>query len=424
MNLVFLFLLVSQIATAASRDVDGNVVADDATRNDSLFNSTVNPDPTDPEPSFSQKDTFTLQSNLMYGCVDTSLNGRSDDVCQSNPKAPECVGLSASLSNATNCLEYIVPANPALGCKTYGTAEHPMEDWIAFGNNYFNTLAQCSDTKTSNDTTKKSLKSLTEMIAFDPTSPVGSGPSILSGAQKSGINSSISVGNISDENDWNNLLNKFDDGASRLGYQNGDLIKSAQKKQSFFDVVTSSPFAEDLNVVNRAKIESGIADASFIVERVKANSKLAKSETENPETMADISASNSSKNEVVNQNIREEKTESGAANQLPSNPIIAEAKSLEAPAVIRKQTLAERIAEIERLAKEQRKNRSIASLEEKNSELKKNLERRETSNEDKTLFQRVALVYKKHHARLKYIEPSRVGASILELEKPAIFNDL
>jgi hypothetical protein len=397
---MILSLLLPIFLFAATRDaITGNVTADANTKNDTLFETTVNV-----EPTFQQNESFTVQSNVMYGCVDTSLGGRQDAVCQTNPKAPECVGLKKTLENATNCLEYFVPAT--LGCKTYGTTEHSAEDWVAFGNNFYNTLGQCAVTKTSNDEKRDKLVSLTDMVVYDPTNPNGiGGPGILSGVPNSGANSTISQ---KPANELEQILQNLDDGASRLGYQTGDIIKSAQRKESFLSVVMDSPFVNDLNVVNRSMFESGIQNAELIVARVKETKNLSADAETNPEpsspsegALSSTGATNSMPLTAGDTSTSETTTAAlFAADNLEKKvepiPISLEVKSDFA----KKPLLADRIAEIERAALEKKNNRNLASTEPAPKEFEKSLNS-DFGSEDTSLFQRIRFAYKRQLSGLQ-----------------------
>lgn len=428
-----LFFIMTLNAFSATKDADGNIVADAATQNDELFEATVNV-----EPKFSQLESFTVQSNVMYNCVDTSLNGRQDNVCQTNPNAPECVGLRKTLENATNCLEYFVPAT--LGCKTYGTAEHPAEDWVAFGNNYYNTLSQCTGTKTSSDGTKQRLQSLTEMLMYDPNAPTGPGITLLKDYSQSGWNSGISE-TKKEEGLFSSL---WKDGASLLGYQDGDIIKSAAKKESFFDVVVNSPFVNDLNVVNREKFENGVTNSSMIIERVKAAGKFPtmvaqEGDANNTEpTTASVASANSSISPtdqalgstvplagpgmtIANQSSGfsvEPKLENVAKN----TPISSDSNKVDTTVstFARKPLLAEKIAELEMAAKQKKNIRSLASEEEPKTDTNDSLA---FGSEEVTLFQRVRKNYSKRQEGFRS-SGAKTTDSILQLEKPQIFQDL
>lgn len=434
--ITLLCLLIAMETFAATKDAEGNIIADETTKNDELFNATVNV-----EPKFSQEESFIVQSNVMYNCVDTSLNGRQDDVCVTNPKAPECVGLKKTLENATNCLEYFVPAT--LGCKTYGTAEHPAEDWVAFGNNYFTTLSQCTGTKTTSDDKKQKLQSLTEMLVYDPNSQVNSGPTLLKNYSQSGWNSTISE-TKKEEGLFSKLWN---DGSSLLGYQDGDILKSAAKGDSFFDVVINSPFANDLNVVNREKLENGITNSALIIERIKSAGKLptmvAEEETPTVETSVSVNTENLGTLTAQQNNTSQTATNSTSLagpgflgpeqfNATASNsPTVPKAETPEKAAqnsprttdstFARKPLLAERIAQMELAAKQKKEIRSLASEGQADSE--------EVANslmygsEDISLFQRIRTSYSKRQDGFRALG-AKTTESILQIEKPKIFEEL
>lgn len=436
--ITLLCLLFTIESFAATKDAEGNIIADETTKNDELFEATVNV-----EPKFSQEESFIVQSNVMYNCVDTSLNGRQDDICVTNPKAPECVGLKKTLENATNCLEYFVPAT--LGCKTYGTAEHPAEDWVAFGNNYFTTLSQCTGTKTTSDDTKQKLQSLTEMIVYDPNSIVSSGPTLLKNYSQSGWNSTISE-TKKEEGVFSKLWN---DGSSLLGYQDGDILKSAAKGDSFLDVVINSPFANDLNVVNREKLENGITNSAIIIERIKSAGKLptmAAEEDTAPSIESSVSV-DTGKIGIPTSQQNNTPQSSQSSTSLPgpgflsadqvnataftSSPTTQKADTSEKltqnstqtveSSFGRKPLLAERIAQMELAAKQKKEIRSLASEEKPDSE--------DTANslmygsEEVSLFQRVRKFYSKRQEGFRAMG-AKTTESILQIEKPKIFEEL
>lgn len=405
---MMLLLLLPITLFAATRDINGNVTADAATANEKLFDSTV-----EVEPTFQQNESFTVQGNVMYGCVDTTLNGRQDDICVTNSKAPECVGLKKTLENATNCLEYFVPAT--LGCKTYGTAEHSPEDWVAFGNNYYNTLSQCAVTKSENDEKREKLVSLTDMVVYDPTNPNGlGGPGIASGLNKASVNSTVS------QNSTEQLsLQNIDDGASRLGYQTGDIIKSALRKEPFLNVVLDSPFVNDLNVVNRSKFESGIQNADSIVARVKESRNFTADADSNTDTQPTVTteittASTPAAQQAATPTAENSRSPTFAADSFEKKVEIAPIKvnvNSEGP---KRPLLADRIAEIERAALEQRKKRALASEENQKVEAPQT-QNADLGSEETSLFQRIRIAYQRQQNGLQ-AKSKNSAAQILGLD--------
>jgi hypothetical protein len=221
--------------------------------------------------NLSQEDSYTLVSNTLYGCVEVAASGRDDGACKTDPNHPECAGVARALANATNCLEYFTPAT--LGCKRYGTAEYSLEEWIAVGDQFQAQMVSCAERKKIFEDKKLDLKlgSLTQNIgAANYKTSIPGGPSLAGMllAPQSNVSGEIKPDITVEALDWSELSTKVKDGASYLGYHEGDIIRASLKGETFSSIVTESPFAKDLNIENRAKLDEGLSDSKMIANRV------------------------------------------------------------------------------------------------------------------------------------------------------------
>lgn len=378
--------------------------------------------------NLSQEDAYIMTSNTLYSCVEVAASGRDDEVCKSDPNHPECVGVARALANATNCLEYFTPAT--LGCKRYGTAEYSLDEWIAVGDQFQSQMVDCANRKENIDKTDNAgrIESLTEMIgAKNYMGKLASGPNMKGSslAPDSKISGSIKPDMEVSSVEWESLASRIKDGASYLGYQDGDILRASLKGESFSSIVQESPFAQKLNYENRAKLEEGLADSKMISQRVvqahrEKNEPVAA--TENPEEQGEIRIG---ANYSAHPAESGEKSATGGAIA-PANEAQAAAKPKAAdatakPAGVNEGSRAmleserlEAVAQAAALARsEKRAYRAPASLAQSRVE----------DLLDTTLFQRISQTYRRRGAGMKILD-SRSGDLIRSIEKPEIFRSL
>ena len=421
MKLIFLFFLFNtslQAKTGATPDqILPAQTSGGVNRGDSWTATTGGANPveilkdnlgTDPKPN--QMETFVTQSNILYGCVDKSLNGRTDANCAADPSNPECLGLSKSLDNATVCREYYVPAS--LGCKIYGAGSYYMDEWLAFGDHFYSSVTNCGNTKTAADSKIGKFTNLTDMLTYNSANPVGNGTQAAKTISPSGISQTTKDGDTVEISALEKLAETFDDGASKLGYEKGEILRKAAKGESFLQVVLDSPFADKLNEPSRKKVEESIKDSTAVTSRVIAlreSSEQQKGEEIQAVASQEIpSEGKSGITEILSVTSR---------NEIPTPRNDAALRS-EVEGIIAQKTkplLADRIAALEEMAKNA-KNLSGRNLA---SETKASLE----PEVDSTLFERIHLAYKKRHLSLRS-QDSITGKAVRSLEKPAFFKDL
>lgn len=384
--------------------------------------------------NLSQEDSYTMVSNTLYTCVEVAANGRTDEICQTTPNHPECVGVAGALANATSCAEYFTPAT--LGCKTYGTSGYGIDEWVAIGEQFQNQMVSCAKKKEEFDSAEygAKLRSLTDMIGAQSKGASITAPNlkdaILAPASSvSGdIKKDMSVGSL----DWDDLAGKIRDGASYLGYQNGDIIKASMKGEPFSSIVSESPFVQKLNFENRAKVEEGLADSKMIAQRVVQTHQ----EKTGSEPLAEM-AQNFSPTEQSGSvhigpkdgtspyasNAEQSATDSGglAPDSRPASPSTQSTPTYSAAPISQERSRlmleAERqelvAATAARARSEKKSYRELASMAQSRVE---NLM-------DTSLFQRVSQAYRRRSSGMNGLE-SRSGDLIRSIEKPEIFRDL
>lgn len=376
--------------------------------------------------NLSQEDAYVLTSNTLYGCVEVAANGRDDEVCKNDPNHPECAGIARALANATNCLEYFTPAT--LGCKKYGTSEYSLDEWIAVGDQFQNQMVDCANRKKDIDETDTvgKLGSLTEMIgASNYLTKLAKGPSMKGSSLAPGskVSGSIKLDTKVSSVEWETLASRIKDGASYLGYQDGDILRASLKGESFSSIVQESPFAQKLNYENRAKLEEGLADSKMISQRVvqahrEKNEPIAA--TESPEEQGEIRIGANHSTPPAESG---EKSATGGAvapaseAQAAAKPKAADAKPAgvnEGSRAMLESERLEAVAQAAALARsEKRAYRAPASLAQSRVE----------DLLDTTLFQRISQTYRRRGAGMKVLD-SRSGDLIRSIEKPEIFRSL
>jgi len=390
----------------------------------------------DKESAPNQKDSYTLQSNIMYGCVDKSLNGRTDSVCASTPDHPECAGLSKSLGNATQCLEMFEPAT--LGCKVYGSKGYAMEDWIGFGGQYYDSLRTCATSKTSSDALIPTIQSAEqlEMVNFKANGPLGSGVAMFKTESKSGISQNPPTQSEGREQtlqlqDWEKLIQSNPDGASYLGYNEGEIIRRAVKGESYVQVILDSPFSEKLSEPVRAKAEVAASNPTEAANTALARSSLDGGSRLPTDTYTPPAAALSPNSISASAPVLPAYSQTLSANpdfdapyysnlETPSEEMESELKkiSAEEQSGAKKPLLADRIAQLEKMAKNASptlRGRSLASFQEPQES--------PPQLEDSSLFDRVRGAYRKRHLGLRTQE-SITGKAVRSMDQPAFFKEL
>lgn len=382
-----------------------------------------------------QKDAYTLQSNIMYGCVDKSLNGRTDSACASTPDHPECTGLSKSLGNATVCVEMFEPAS--LGCKVYGKGGYAMEDWIGFGGQYYDSLKSCASSKTESDKLIPTLVSAEqlEMVNFKANGPLGSGVEIFKSEPKSNLtqtsSSTTEEGTTLAVQDLEKLIESNPDGASALGYEEGEIIRRAVKGEAYVKVILDSPFAEKLSEPLRARAETAANDPLEATKTALAKNGLESGDplptataasSTSPYSPNSVSATNPSL-PAYTQNLQQSNPDFDAPYynlDSPSKEMEQDLKKLTAnePSNPKTPLLSDRIAQLERMAKNSSpslRGRSLASIQEPQES--------PPMVEDATLFNRVSVAYRKRQLGLRSQE-SITGKAVRSMDQPAFFKEL
>ena len=248
--------------------------SDDALRSGSVGSTVV-----------TQGNSFTLKSNLLYGCVETSLLGRTDDLCKNSPDHPECTGLTRSIENATSCMDPINPG-PGVKCKVYGKAGYTMDEWLAFGEQYQKAMNDCFELKIPADATAtvdlegQKVARLASLTAFQQQDKMDPGTTTAS-ISASGISGDIDESNLaglggqgSATSGASRSLTSIDDGATALGYEKGEIVKRTMDGQAFYHIVTNSPFASELTPKQLSQMENGLAESSLVISKARTAGRI------------------------------------------------------------------------------------------------------------------------------------------------------
>lgn len=217
-----------------------------------------------------QNEAFTANANVMTKCVETNLNGRTDQACAATPTNPECVGMRQATQSATTCEEYLDASRPEAGCRRYGSGGYTMEEWLAFSGQYYAGIANCFDTKSRNDLKNNRIVALTEGVKTGTTDPTPSGANEISSGISGTTGASRSPGTESAS------LELEEDGSEFFGLEKGELLRRAKTGASFYEVVKDSPFAEKLNAGLKEKLDYGLTESSLVADRVRVRQELEK----------------------------------------------------------------------------------------------------------------------------------------------------
>lgn len=281
------------------------------------------------------------------------------------------------------------------------------------------------------------LESLTEMIgASNYLTKLGNAPTMkgASLSPDSKISGSIKPDMNVSSVDWDTLASRIKDGASYLGYQDGDLLRASVKGESFASIVTESPFAKKLNYENRARLDEGLADSKMVAQRVVESHRDKTGSEPLAAAPAPATAASGTDNEIrIASNQAGSPAESGERNasggavapatqagqaqaQAGNGEKAAANKGAEA-AANRAMLEAERleaVAQAAALARaEKRTYRSPASVVQSKVE----------DLLDTSLFQRISQTYRRKSNNMRTFD-SRSGDLIRSIEKPEIFRSL
>ncbi|MCO5142167.1 MAG: hypothetical protein M9962_03655 [Oligoflexia bacterium] len=381
-----------------------------------------------------QRASFQANANSMYNCVDTSISGRTDTVCASDPTNPECVGLNSALNNSTNCA---MLAPDGVTCLAYGANGYTGEEWLAFGTQYFDGMLGCFSAHTENatvlntDTGENKLENLTDIVSGGSTSATTAG--VLGFSAPGGSSSDISASSKNKEQSskntynqksksssygWEYFAEKINDGASYIGYNNGEIFKRAEEKESFLTVFTDSPFYQNkLNKKQQASSEEAINYPQDPINSAKEKYAAKKEERElNGETVAEASSENKDATandlmDAINSQIGHEETQqpiAGGSATYSLNSSDNENKQTTNLPYYNKEVVAELAA-----------RRSLASVN--NPSQSEQLSALRT--EDLSIFERVSLTYRKVSPHMKSLE-SQTGKDLRRLDTPTFFKNL
>jgi hypothetical protein len=329
-----------------------------------------------------QGESFGAQSSVLYSCTVTNISGRADGTCSSTPDDPECAGMSRSLANATTCST--PPAVPGDPCPQYGSAGFTMDEWLVFGQQYYNGMGGCFSAKLGPDKSDARQQNMRNLADF----------ASLSAASK-GTGSDISGRSGMDlpPFDWQTLAAKVNDGSTYLGLESGELIHGASVGRSFLSIFTESPFAEKLAKDTKTLMKSALDNPSDVMDRVKER-KLAASpkDGDEPDPVAQLE---------------------GAAGRAPASDAIP---APAAPAGTSALTGTPGGAP--------KDNDSPTPPENANAALAVPAPPQELGNSEISLFQRVSLAYRHHAPKLKSYDDSKTARDLREMDTPTFFKEL
>lgn len=434
--------------------------------------------------TLSDLDSRKAHGQVLRDCAVTSIEGRKDDVCKDDPTNPECIGSRQALANATTCREYFDPAKPALGCKTLGAGEYDSEVWLAFAETYVTAASDCSVLKTATEerTNKKVLyktngdawtvdgdemladasESLSVKLDTNANSDIINGTNV---AQLATSESTVSGRSKAQDVPYNaakeemiKISKTIEDGASSLGYEEGEILRQTAQGKKFTEIVTESPFFDNLNEPTRRKIETGLADSRSLVAKVKTERKemaAAKGEIDAQEALDNsiltarpelsgsgfVSAGSSGSSrmgsrpdQVVSAGSNQEKVDPKADSKNAGTQAIAAGAAIESGKVNpgslkavgekdtnRKMTESERIAALAEAALKARlSGRTLASVLAAPSPTPQPA-LTEAELTELNLFLRIHQTYQKHRPALKR---SETGKAMQGMDAPDIFKDL
>lgn len=214
-----------------------------------------------------QADAFVAHNNVLIGCTGTNINGRTDNLCTLTPNHPECTGLNATLQNAVFCAEPPPPGSPpGTPCRSFGAYNYTIDEWLVFGQHYYNGMSTCVQAKDGPDKSterRNRMVALTDIASFPGTTP----GDLKDGSSASSITGETKVVNA--ETRAKEMMERFDDGAAYLGFNKGELILRAYKGESFITAFSDSPFAEKLAKSLRETVDYALGNPAEPMEKAK-----------------------------------------------------------------------------------------------------------------------------------------------------------
>jgi hypothetical protein len=394
-----------------------------------------------------QNDAYNAQNAVITGCAGTNLSGRTDSLCASTPNDPECTGLNSSLSNAATCAQP-GPNDPVTGkptCLKYGSFGFTIDEWLVFGQQYYNSLTGCfnvvdaaDNTGVNSDTNKLVTRSdrLQAMGDFAATVP-DPNAAVAAGANKSSVTGASQASTISTGGKpqkvpvWQSVSEKFDDGASVLGYDRGELVKRSVSGESFAAAFNESPFAASLPRDTRAQVEAALGDPGPAMDKAKEQ-KLAQTggetseiaQEKNPQSTANTTGSpiaGSAKASLPSSITSTATVASGAATSNGATRTIASAAIAQATTSAGGRELTEREKAYARAGLSG--SAAAAAV----SGRRPTLERTQPSpaaSLEVTLFERVTTSYRRITPRMKLLDDSKTASDVRDTEAPAFFKNL
>ncbi|MGZ3657765.1 MAG: hypothetical protein ACXVCI_00605 [Bdellovibrionota bacterium] len=379
-----------------------------------------------------QNDAFAAQAALLKACAGTNLSGRTDALCVPTPNDPECTGMSSALGNATTCAQP-GPIDPATGkptCLAYGSYGYGIDEWLVFGQQYFNSLTGCLNVGNAPDATGASanpnqvvsrqnrLQAFSGIVTFPPSAPSppspGKGPSTITGKPNTG--SLPDSGSTLKVALWKNLSAAIDDGSSSLGYERGELIRRSAEGQTFSTAFSDSPFAESLNKPTRDTVEAALANPSDVTDRVKER-KLA--EAEKAKTEDAISGPARAPALSDSPAIGGRVAESAAVAVVARAPAsVAASGGGGGAGGARAASVGSASVSVEGGSSEASKASDLAAARSLLGEGSA------ASANESTLFERVSLSYRRHAKGLRSLGDSNTARDLRTMETPAFFKNL
>jgi hypothetical protein len=112
-------------------------------------------------------------------------------------------------------------------------------------------------------------ESLTVMLS--PVTTSGAAISPLKGPdyRKSTLSGSVKIEKPFSPIDWNEISKTLDDGSSRLGLEEGEILRLRAEGKSFSEIIKSSPFFDGLNAEAQQKLGGSLEETGSIVNRVR-----------------------------------------------------------------------------------------------------------------------------------------------------------
>lgn len=363
-----------------------------------------------------QSDAFITTVNVAGSCIETNLQGRNDADCAANPNHPECAGLNKALENASNCEEWFNPAS--LGCKRYGAHGFTMEEWLAFGTEYFEggikpcdthmTRVRTLDSGDPNKNVIEDMKSMTDMVSATQGLTESGGQE----RGQSGISGSTEK-------------RELEDGSTYLGYENGEILKRARAGDSFLDVITESDFYKKLSFSQKRSAANAVENAEEIAEKTREKKGLLAKDSKQKEEEGRSPAAALADSSLKSKGPRDGETAgyTTVPQQLElSGAVTGAAKATgtgkaENAAITLMTIPTNAFFDVNENARLIEKQRAAALAAEQAARNAKVLE-------EFSLFERVRMMYQKRAPSLRRMEISETARAVRSTEAPQFFNSL